>query len=328
MAQGFQLPDDNQTDLGIDGPATVYCKPGVCYKSPGKGVLGEYTAVGGFNIAPDVASEGADGESRVRYAEKFVGKFKVPLVNKPGFKMLAGYEYNSETYYFGRIGGPRAELMEALDGNTLRQNKLSLYLTKPINNKFYVAMRARLSSRGDYEQGIYFSDRYNTYSATAALGIKRNENVEWGVGLSYSDNFIRQQVWPFAFYNHTFNDQWGLETVLPASIMVRHNFQPQSMLLFGVELENGAYAIDVFDPMEQANVPYYFRHTEIGAKAVFEHNLFSWFWLGAEAGLLIPIRNRFELASDPFDTRIQNQVGVQPMLRVGLFLSPPKSFVK
>lgn len=325
--QNIHFLDDNQLDFGED--RIDFCKPGVLNKSPGKGVLVEYTGVGGFGLEPESNFSDGNGSSEVQYLEKFKGKFKIPLINAPGLKMMLGYEYNSETFHFSRIGFTNSELFRSLDGNTLRKNKFSLYLTKSFDKKFYGGLRMRLSSRGDYDKWVSFEDKYTTLSATGLLGIKERPGLEWGVGLTYSDNFARKQVWPFAVYNQTFNDKWGIETVLPASILMRYNFNDKTLMMFGAEVENGTYAIDVINQDRPGlSELFYFRHTEIGVKSTFYKNIFPWVWVEAEAGALIPIRNRFEDATDPQELRFRNRTGISPMLRVGLFLSPPKSMVK
>jgi hypothetical protein len=326
-AQGIDFPDDNQLDIADD--RTDFCKPGVVNKSPGRGVLIEYTGVGGFGLRPRVGSSEGNEVSEVDYMEKFKGKFKIPLVNAPGLKMMLGYEYISETYHFDEIGDLNSSLFRALDDNTLKNNKFSFYLTKSINEKYYAGLRMRVSSRGDYEGWVSMDGRYTTFSATGLLGVKKSEDLEWGVGLTYSDNFVRKLVLPFAVYNQTFNDKWGIETVLPASILMRYNFDQKTLLLFGAELENGTYALDVVEDNRLGNtLPFYFRHTEIAMKGVFYKNILPWVWVEAEAGALIPVRSRFEDASDPLNLRFRNRTGVSPMLRVGIFLSPPKSMIK
>ena len=251
-AQGLHFPDDNQLDFGSD--RINFCKPGVINKSPGKGILFERTLLGGYDITPRENSNDGQADSRVSYIDKTKIKLKAPLINAPGLKMMLGYEYNSETFHFNEINGPSDELLQAINQTPLRNNKLSFYVTKSFNEKYYGGLRLRVSSRGNYEKAISFQDQFTTFSATGLFGIKVREDLEWGIGLTYSDNFARKQIWPFAVYNQTFNNKWGIEAVLPASIMMRHNLKEQSILLFGVALENGAYAINA--PL-RPETPYY-----------------------------------------------------------------------
>ncbi|MCG8329485.1 MAG: DUF6268 family outer membrane beta-barrel protein [Chitinophagales bacterium] len=325
--QALVIPVNNQFDMDNDRP--IFCRPGVTNKSPGKGVFIQYSGVGGYDITPKSATSKANSsDSEVDYVEKWLAKIKIPLVNSPSLKMMLGYEYRSETFHFDHIGGQYSDLLQAINNKPLRNTKLSYYVTKSFNNKYYAGVRLRVSSRGDYDNWLDLSQRYTTLSGTAAFGVKPHKDLEWGIGLTYNDNFARKRVWPFIVYNQTFNERWGIETLLPAKVMMRYNFKPQSMLLFGAELENGSYAIDVLKEGSENPLPYYYRHTEIGIKASYNQHIFSWIWLNAEAGALVPIRNRFEDAADPLELRYDNSTSMAPFFKIGIFASPPKCLVK
>lgn len=323
FAQGLHFPDDNQIDIGTD--RIDFCKPGVTNKSPGKGILIEHTSIGGFNIRLKSSDGTKQNTNNVNYASRMKAKLKIPLVNAPGLKMMLGHEYIGETFQFNTIQPEEISLLNTINGQTLKNNKFSLYITKSFNQKYYGGLRARVSSRGNYEQVVSLEATYTTFSATGFFGIKERPDFEWGFGLTYSDNFARKQIWPFFLYNRTFNDRWGIEAILPASIMARYNFSNQNMFLFGVELENAAYHIT---PSDVDQTSYYFRHTEVAAKASYDRHLFSWIWVLAEAGAHIPVRNRFEDSRAPLTDRTRYDAGVRPFVRLGIFVSPPKSLVK
>ncbi|MCB0549200.1 MAG: hypothetical protein KDD19_16600 [Phaeodactylibacter sp.] len=326
QAQRGHLPDEDQLELAKDKP--VFCKPGVTNQSRGRGVLIEYGNVGSYKLTPKNAlSDGVSSGSRVSHIDQLTAKIKIPMVNAPSLKVLAGYEHSSETYHFSRIGDTHAGLFQSLDNNPLRNNKYSLYITKAFCDKFYGGLRLRTSYRGDYDEVMSFESRYATYSALAVFGVKPRPDLEWGIGLTYSDNFFNRQVLPFAVYNRTFNDKWGIETVLPVSIMGRYNFRPDRMMLFGAEYQSDSYAIDVLTGQSgQPPLPYFFRHSEIVAKVSYDHHLRSWFWFNIEGGYQVPFRNEFIAAEG--GQRIDNSAKGQPFFKIGLFVSPPKECVK
>ncbi|MCB0558723.1 MAG: hypothetical protein H6573_21670 [Lewinellaceae bacterium] len=324
-AQKVHSPDEDQIELAKEKVA--FCQPGVTNQSRGRGALIEYGAVGGHNLLPGSGrSDGVNPGSRVSYVELATAKVKIPIINAPSLKVLAGYEYSSETYHFGQIGSDQSNLFESLDDNPLRNNKYSLYITQAFGSKFYGGLRLRTSYRGDYDQGMSFESRYATYSALAVFGVKPRPGLEWGIGLTYSDNFFNRQVLPFAVYNRTFNEKWGIETVLPVSIMGRYNFRKGRLILFGAEYQSDSYAIDVLSGKNEPASPYFFRHSEIAVKASYDHHLRSWFWFNVEGGYQIPVRNQF-VASQNGPT-INNSVTGQPFFKVGLFITPPKECFK
>ena len=324
-AQKIHSPDKDQVELAKE--KVTFCQPGVTNQSRGRGVLIEYGVVGGHNILPEnSSSDGMNNSSRVSHIDQITAKIKIPIINAPSLKVLAGYEYSAETYHFGEIGTDQSSLYQSLDGNPLRNNKYSLYITKAFREKFYGGLRLRTSYRGDYDQGMSFESRYATYSVLAVMGIKPRPGLEWGIGLTYSDNFFNRQILPFAVYNRTFNEKWGIETVLPVSVMARYNFRKDRLILFGAEYQSDSYAIDALTGKSAQATPYFFRHSEIAVKASYDHHLYSWFWFNVEGGYQAPFRNQF-VASQGGQT-IDNSVKGQPFFKVGLFITPPKDCIK
>ncbi|MCB9273225.1 MAG: hypothetical protein H6564_04245 [Lewinellaceae bacterium] len=315
-----QTPHGDGAELAKE---RLFCQPGVSNSSKGRGLLLQYSSVGNYSIKPEGGSSDGLNNSNVSYVDQLTAKIKIPLVNAPSLKVLLGYEYGAETYHFNQIGELHGDVFRSLDGSTLRANKYSLYLTKSFDEKYYFGARLRAAYRGDYGQGMSFDSRYASYSGLAIFGVKPRPDMEWGIGLTYSDNFFSKQVLPFVLYNRTFNDRWGVEAVLPVQAMARYNFSPGSMLLFGAEYQSQSYAIDVsgrsgVDPTVH---PYYFKHSEIALKASFDQHLYSWLWLNLEAGMQLPLQMRFDDTVLPANS-FQATSGAQPFFRLGLFLSP------
>ena len=323
-AQKLHLPDEDEAELLKE--KISFCKPGVVNQSRGRGILLQYGGVSGFDVTPEGGLSDAQNTSSVSHVDQVKAKIKIPLANTPTFKMLAGYEYNAETFHFNKIGELNRDVFQSLDGNPLRNNKFSLYLTKAFDNKYYAGLRVRSSYRGDYDKGLSFDSRYATYSALAVFGVKPRPDLEWGIGLTYSDNFFRTQVLPFAIYNRTFNDKWGLEMVIPVQLMGRYNFREDRILLFGAEYQSDSYALDVLDSQSGNTLPYYFRHSEVAIKASYDHHVASWIWMTAEGGLQLPVRNRFDAVD--MGASFNNQAGAQPFFKIGIFATPPRNCIK
>ncbi|MEQ8704874.1 MAG: hypothetical protein RIC19_13185 [Phaeodactylibacter sp.] len=324
-AQSLSFTEKDDVDLTQE--CATFCRPGVTNKSRGRGLLLERTMVGDQNLAPRPGGiEGANA-SEVDYIEQFRAKIKIPLINAPSLKVLAGYEYQQEAVQFERIGYFNQELFQSLNGKALRTNKYSLYINKSFNERVYGGLRLRTSYRGDYQQMMSFDPRYATFSGLAAVGFKERDDLEWGLGLMFGRNFFNTTLLPFGVFNQTFSDKWGIETVLPVQVMMRYNFTPTNMLLFGVEYQSSSYALDLLQPGTQGMTPYYFRHAEIALKAVYDKKIYSWIWLTAETGYLIPRRARFDNTIDAA-YNFRARTSPQPFFRVGLFLSPPRDMIK
>jgi len=325
-AQHFPIPDEDESELPKE--KTNFCRPGVANQSRGRGILLERRITGQQYQAPDIGDIDGANASEIGQMERLKAKIKIPLVNAPSLKVLAGYEYMRETFHFNRIGHYNEAVFSSLHDNPLHTNKYSLYITKSFNGKYYGGLRLRTSYRGDHEKAIAFDSRYATYSGLLAFGMKASEDLEYGVGLTFGRNFFRTQVLPFGIYNQTFNDKWGIETVLPVQIMGRYNFSPTHLLLFGVEYQSKSYSIDVYERGgEELAVPHYFRRAEIAFKATYDKHLFSWIWFTAEAGYQLPLESRFDNTQDP-SMNFRTRTSPQPFFSFGLFVTPSRDCIK
>lgn len=332
------LEADNITDLTfLTNPVceTVFCRPGVRNRSQSRGVLIRYEQQGGFNWG--MANNRLEGaEQRVNSLEQLTVKFKVPVINQPGFKFLFGYEWDTEKYYFDGLApiveGTAPTMWQLLDERRLKVTKLSAYLTKSFNEKYYASGRLRLSLSGDYDGLIDFGEDYRTYSGGLAFGKKVSEDEEWGAGLTFSSNKARTVAIPFFIYNKTWNDRWGLESALPAQFNIRHNVGKnlRNAFLIGANFDSRFYAINsVGDRGRYENFNRFFlRSNGIRAQVHYEHHLgSSWFWAFAQGGYYVPVNNRFNPLDD-VDIDLQTDMGARPFLQIGVFVAPPKELIR
>lgn len=318
------LPEDPQSGLTRN---ISLCKPGVCNDSRSRGAELSYTINSGFDFYDASLSNDVASRSKVDFISSYKAKLKIPLLNKKNFKMLLGYEYNEQTYHFGQITSPHNTLFSDFDGKSLKSTRYTLYMSKPFNEKYYSVLRMRATFNGDYQGMASFENRYATYSGIAALGIKVNDNHEWGVGLSYSTGFRNTRLIPFLVYNRTFNQHWGIEAIVPLQIMGRYNYSPNTILLFGAEYTSNAYSVDLRQDMLADPSIFHIRHAAIDASVTLEQKICPWLWFEAKGGYRMPFSSDFENISIPeasFEASQNNSF----FLKVGLFLSPPDKYMK
>lgn len=324
-AQKIHLPGEEETEIAKE-PLSL-CKPGVLNKSRGKGLLLEYGLNNGYNWKVQNDYVQSKNNSEIEYSQNFKAKIKIPIINATGLKVLAGYEYESEKFHFDEIIGLESNVFESLDGKRLKTNKFTIYASKSLNNKHYAIFRARAAYNGDFTAWNNFDSRYAAYSAAAIFGVKPNDYLEWGIGLTYRKNFENTRVLPFVVYNRTFNEKWGIETVLPVQIYGRYNFNEKSILLFGSEFHSKNYSVDLNTNSQALTSTYHFRHAEILFQTSIEQHLFSWIWLNVKAGYQLPFRSRFNNVTLP-EYSFRAKPGGQPYVRIGLFLSPSGKAIK
>lgn len=323
FAQGLEGPIEDEIDLVTE--SCIFCKPGVINKSKSKGVELAWTPSLSRNFVPTDATDRQN--SRLNHVDEFKFKFKIPIVNAESIKALLGFEHGWDQFNFNQIGGEQANFFDNLDGRTLKYNKFTAYFTKSINYRYYFIFRVRASFNGDYDNFVQTDSRYSTYSATGIFGVKPSPDLEYGFGLSYSNGFNRIRVLPFGVYNRTFNEKWGIETILPVQILGRYNVDSETILLFGAEFTSRRYSIDNYIPGEEFAEILNIRNAGINSVVSLERKLFSWVWMNAKIGYHVPFSSRIDNLSVPEDS-FRFRQGTHPFFKVGIFITPDKEFIK
>jgi len=310
------LPDDFDYEAEDAG---CICSPGVINKSPGKGLLIEYKLTSGGSFTPDEVANGISS-SNVNNLGRLRLRLKIPVIIKPKVKFLIGLDHFREQYTFNFIQPAFAEQLDLLANRTLKTSRVTGYFLQSIGETNYLGLQVRGAYSGNYD-GIIDTDAYFRQIRVSAIwGVKKREDLEWGIGMIYSDNFARKRVLPFFLYNRTYNERWGLESAFPVSVLMRYNFTPTSLLLFGPEFTSAAYALR--GEQQTPSDDYYFRHTELQFGAKYERQISPWIWTSIHGGLQINFDSRFEKVLN-LDDLFEPDLITGAFLKIGLFLSPP-----
>ena len=316
----------------IQEAKVAFVRPGVRNRSQSRGVVIRYETQPDYNWKVDADTRLAGEEERVTHLEQFTFKFKVPLVNRPELKVLLGYEWDTEKYFFNNPyeDQPEPTFFQLLDERRLKQNKLSAYATRSFNDRFYGTARLRLSLNGDYQGLIDFDDIYRNYSAGFGFGKKVSDDEEWAVGLTASYNELRFIALPFVLWNKTFTDNFGMELGLPAQAFLRWNVgaDKKNSFLFGPKFESKFYAINKDERADFEELGRFFlRRNGLRFQVQYEHNLAPWVWAFGQGGYYLPWNARFNQDINK-ELDLDTTVGGRPFLRVGLFLAPPRDLIK
>ncbi len=296
-----------------------YCKPGVIQKSKSKGLAFGYSAFSGLDYNTDLS--GVRQEGKLSSSEVFFLKLKVPIINKCHFKLVLGYEYNRQKYRFDPPSGGES-LLEPLDNESLSNSRLSLYALRPINSKAYVGIAYALALNGNYNQWINFDSDYRIHRAVITYGYKSNEDEEWGVGFYYKNGFRSQTILPFGFYNRTFNDRWGFESIIFSRIYGRYNFSKTSLILFGPQYVSRDFAVK-FDDQEHWEM----KWPHIDFNFIWQQRLAPWVWFEAKAAYVYNLDPTIEYQNgdEVFETNIDKH-GFNLMFSI--FITPTEEFLK
>ena len=302
----------------------MYCKPGVEMKSPGKGVTIEYGLFPSYKI-----NSVAERKSQLNANQHLLIKLKVPIINKPRMKALVGFRHFREAYDFGNIDIEDQWLFQNLENKTLKNSRLSAYLTRSFSHKHYVGFKGELAYTGDYKGLIDFSKRYRHAFLVGVFGMKPHANKEWGIGLVARFGYRGNAVFPFLIYNQTFSKKWGIEFTVPVKMMVRYNISQRSLFLAGLEFGSRQYSVDFIEkPADGPTGQYNIRRAEVQLNIAFDQHIASWFWFEVKTGYVRYLDSQFEgiKSQEEVDFNIKSADGI--FFKFGIFVNPPKSFYK
>ena len=268
-------------------PVKTYCTQKVLYLSPTKLISIGYEAQLPYTLttpaffrdimpvigppAPPSPTGFATATRGLRLA------VNTPVVSRSNFILNLGLTYWNSGYRIDDVAGRESGLVRNLEQNGLRSTGLNATVFKPFDNKRFIIAQLNADLNGDYRRTDDISGRNMTYSATAIYGWKKNDNLMWGLGVSRTYRAGALLYVPVLFYNRTFNQQWGVEVLLPARASLRRNFGTKALLLVGYELEGNAYYLSQND--------LYLRRGELKPRITFERQVKDFVWLSVQAGL-------------------------------------------
>ncbi len=328
-------PDFLPEDVGTPGGQIVrcYCKPGVRNKSRSKGLELAYTNMGRGTFT-DEENSVTRPYTKFSNWSRFEFDLKGPVLNKQNFKFLVGYKYTGETFNINNFGNDFRPTFERLDRVTLKSSNISAIITKPINEKNYMAFRLRYTANGDFDGVMDFSQRYGIYKAMGVFGFKVHDDFEWGFGINYSNSFRdsnngsrrRTNILPFVIYNRTFVNDWGIEAAFPGYIYGRYNQGPNTIFLFGTEFSSDSYRIDV--PLSnEPTLDYAINQSSLLFLARWEQQIVPWIWGNIKAGYQMSFSTDFESKAANTTTFLVDPSN-SPIFEIGIFISPPDGAFK
>ena len=310
-------------DPDIFTPVGDYCKPGIRWKAPSKGILIDFGIYPGTNIK----AEGAEETNRLKNHIRSRYKLKVPIIHKDGISLLVGFNHYREQSDFSSIASKYYDLFRSIDNQVLKKSELGLYFNKALNEKFYLSFKISSSFNGDYDKLINFDNRYANHRIAAIFGYKKGPDEEIGFGIYAKKGFRNTRIYPIFLYNRTFNKKWGFHGVLPVQLRVRYSFSPKHILLTGTEYRSQDYSLDLIELNNDIDQVMHMRRSEFSISSEYFHQLSKWVWMSLKGGYVYHFKTEFtrlnEYSAVP-DGNLAVRPSAGPFIKLGLFLSPPR----
>lgn len=311
-----------------------YCDPKIYGQARPKGVELRYET----HFNQDIKSESdnpnfGNGSARINTNQRFTLKIKAPLYLKPHLKLAVGFNYFNEEFNFNNAENLNYPLYKSLEDKHLSRIGGTFYVMKPFRGDNYLNVRTSFDLSGDYDSESDFNfEDYARLSVTAVYYTKTSIDHSYGWGLSYSYSLGRPLIYPVFAYNKNFNNNWGVEMLLPGWFKFRYNNLAQTNYWYtGMQVDGASYTVNLKNATDNQLDRFLFRKAEIKAYLRYEREVYDFVWVGAEVGINKNVSfNVSESESNLLDNNevIRSNVGFVPYFNVKLFLVPPKKFYK
>ena len=283
-----------------------------------------------YRIVSDGSESGLESsEDEVRLNRRWEVKLRFPLILKPNFKLAMGLQYFHEEYRFEGFPSNEYPFYQVLEDKPLRSIGTALYMVKPWLGNRYFIMRVGINFNADADLGDMLDGDFLKFSVAPLIGWKKDPYTSLAVGIAYSYDFGRQNIYPVFSYNRTFNNRWGLESILPLNAKLRYTASEKSLFYATVELNGAAYNIRLDDPSFPEDRDLLLRKSEIRFLLKFEREIHDWLWFGVEAGMRSNFR--FDLHDGlrrNADLLINNDFNSALLMNLSIFIVPPRKFLE
>lgn len=263
---------------------------------------------------------------RVNSEERFVFKYRIPVVLKDKWQLLLGHSFD---YLFLHMSEDFSDenLLGEIDDLRLKANRFTIYSIHRIKPGHSFTAVASMAYNGAYDDFVNFNKQYQIFRGIVAYRRALDPNNGWAVGLYYKNGFRSSTFLPFATWNKTFNAKWGFEAILVTEFNLRYNHNKDNIFLMGYEYTSQDYSLN-FDKPDGARYIYEFKWPKLNFSGKWHHRYTPMIWSVVEAGFqynLDPATQVDNLPNFPEDEIDITSHG--PMIRLGLFLTPPDKWL-
>lgn len=311
----------------IDTTSNSYCIPALKGIPVGKGASFEYQTMPNISIEThDKTGLFGDSKNTIKNNSQIEAKLKIPIVNKPYLNILGGLKYTFEEYHFENLNENSNPFYKSLEDKALKSIGANVTIIKPTKSTKFWILRASADFNGDYSgnESGNLTD-YLKFSVSPALGWKVNDNFSYALGVSYNYRFGNPLILPVIAINKNFNNQWGIEAILPLFIKSRYIHNQGLNWLNTVEIDGASYKLNNLEPelVNYSNI--HLHRSAIQFSSRIEKKIVGWLWAASEIGfqqnLTYNVTNSNRAKKDII---FENTLKSGLLFNVSLFISPRK----
>ncbi|MGI9543257.1 MAG: DUF6268 family outer membrane beta-barrel protein [Cyclobacteriaceae bacterium] len=309
---------------------STFCVPSVFGMPRSKGLVIKRESVINYKIQSTSNTPGIEnGQDEVQKNQRWNFKLRVPILLKSNIKMALGLSYFREEYSFEGVPSNEYAFYNSLEDKDLKSVGAALYLIKPWRGNRYFLLRLGAKLNGDYNIDDLPKSDFLKVSVAPLMGWKASPYTSYAVGLAYSYDFGRQSIYPVASINHTFNNRWGIESLLPVQAKLRFTQNEKTFWHLSTELNGASYNVRLNASPLSEKETLHLRKSEIRFLFSLEREIHDWLWFGLEAGLRSNIEFSLrESGKRNAETLIDNNFGSAFTFGASIFIVPPRKFLE
>jgi len=174
----------------------------------------EYHA--GFNMpnVPIAALLPASQNFTVNQVSSFRAQANIPLISSNKIIWQLGANYWASNF---NVDNPGSNLFaNSINNRSMITSGINSVIFKPLNEKNFLILQASADINGVFQEFSDITTKAITVSGTAIYGWKTSDKNMIGTGISRTYRAGQILHIPVLFWNRTFNDNWGMELLLPA----------------------------------------------------------------------------------------------------------------
>ncbi|MEO8768679.1 MAG: DUF6268 family outer membrane beta-barrel protein [Ferruginibacter sp.] len=308
----------------------VYCKCTINGLPRGKAASLKYEYRPHYNITTtDKTGNFGNSSNTIKNNGRIEAKVKIPIINKPYLSIIGGLKYNREEYNFKALPDGSNPLYKSLEDRDLKSIGANLTVIKPsLSNKFWI-LRLSANLNGDYSKSPLSKANYLKFSVSPALAWRKNDDLSYAVGLTYSYSFGRSLVFPTFALNYNFNERWSIETILPLFVKFRYGFNEDFYWYNNIEFSAASYRLNNTNAALAAYQSLHLYTSELKVSSSLEKQLVGWLWAGIEIGGAHNFSyNLTNSTSGKKDVIFKSKIKDGLLFNVNLFLVAPKKLYR
>jgi hypothetical protein len=281
-----------------------------------------------------------NGSAEITSNPTVTARLKFPILNKNRAILTGGIRYTNEQFYFDHSKPSDYPMYTGLHNRNLRKLGLDFKGMFHLKGNRSIVMQTAWDLAGDFHLG---GEKYfklgDLLKSSLALGyaIRKDANTYYAFGAYFGYTFGDPSLYPVFNYSKRFNNNVGIDVLLPQGLKVWKKLNNNFYLLGAAEISGTSYTVRVDDSILSEAESVQLRQSTIDATVGVLARINK--WVGVEARFGYSNNLNFNVSESNFipgstlpkpdtDYLIKSDVAGAPYYSFSVFLAVPKDLMK